>query len=139
MCGCPVKYFSCHPDFLKQEYFSFQSDHIFKQNFQSNLQLYLDTEATSHFLLHCHIFHDERYNLLSTLNKIDCKLLELTYSSLSQTVLYGNIFDKEKKKIFLIVTTEYILSLKDSKSLLFSNFFSCNHGIRPKLFLNNLL
>ena len=50
----------------------------------------LDIESTSHFLLHCPAFNDERYTLLSTLNNTDCKLLELTKSSLSQTLLYGN-------------------------------------------------
>ena len=74
----------------------------FKHNFQDCLNLIrscgLDIESTSHFLLHCPTFNDERYTLLSTLNNIDCKLLELTKFSLSQTLLYGNIlFNKEKK------------------------------------------
>ena len=49
--------------------------------------------------------------LLSTLNKIDYKLLELTKSSLSQTLLYGNtLFDKEKNTLIQKATIEYILS-----------------------------
>ena len=76
-------------------------EHKFKHNFQDCLNPIcscgLDIESTSHFLLHCPSFNVERYTLLSTLNKIDCKLLELTKSSLSQTLLYGNtLFDKEK-------------------------------------------
>ena len=48
---------------------------------------------------------------MSTFNKINCKLLELTKPSLSQTLLYGNtLFDKEKKTLFLNATIEYILS-----------------------------
>ena len=76
----------------------------FKHNFQDCLNLIcscgLDIESTSHFLLHCPTFNDERYTLLSTLNNIDCKLLELTKSTLSQTLYqnqYGNIFNQEKK------------------------------------------
>ena len=69
-------------------------EHKFKHNFQDCLNPIcscgLDIESASHFLLHCPSFNDERYTLLSTLNKIDCKLLELTKSSLSQTLLYGN-------------------------------------------------
>ena len=80
--------------------------HLRKRKFKHNIQdclnpicsCDLDIESTSHFLLHFPTFNDERYTLLSTLNKIDCKLLELTKSSLSQTLLYGNtLFDKEKK------------------------------------------
>ena len=73
----------------------------------------LDIKSTSHFLLHYPTFNDERYTLLSTLNNIDCKLLELNKSSLSQTVLHGNtLFYQEKNKRILNATTKYILSFK---------------------------
>ena len=89
-------------------------EHKFKHNFQDNLNPIcscgFDIESTSHFLLHCPSFNDKRYALLSILNKNDCKLIELTKSSLSQTLLYGNtLFDKEKGFI-LNATIEYILS-----------------------------
>ena len=94
---------------------SHSCEHKFKHNFQDCLNSIfscgLDIECTSHFLLHCPTFNDERYTLLSTLNNIDCKLLELTKSSLSQTLLYGNtLFDKEKNTRILNATIEYILS-----------------------------
>ena len=61
--------------------------HKFKHNFQDCVNPIcscgLDIESTSHILLHRPTFNDERYTLLSPLNKIDCKLLELTKSSLS--------------------------------------------------------
>ena len=42
---------------------------------------------------------------------VDCKLLELTKSFLSQTLLYGNtLFDKEKHTLILNATIEHILS-----------------------------
>ena len=90
-------------------------EHKFKHNFQESLNPIcscgLDIESTSHVLLHCPSFNDERYTLLSTFNKIDCKLLELTKSSLSQTLLYGNTqLDKEKNRLILNATIEYILS-----------------------------
>ena len=95
-------------------------EHKFKHNFQDCLNPIcscgLDIESTSHFLLHCPTFNDERYTLLSTLNNIDCTLLELTKSSLSQTLLYGNtLFDKEKNTRILNATTEYILSTERFK------------------------
>ena len=90
-------------------------EHKFKHNFQDCLNPIcscgLNIESTSYFLLNCPSFNDERYTLLSTLNKIDCKLLELTKSSLSQILLYGSpLFDKEENTLILNATTEYILS-----------------------------
>ena len=68
-------------------------EHKLKCNFQNCVNSIcscgLDIESNSHFLLHCPVFDDERY-ILSILNKIDCKLLELTSSSLSQTLVYCN-------------------------------------------------
>ena len=88
-------------------------EHKFKHNFQDCLNPIcscgLDIESTSHFLLHCPTFNDERYTLLSTLNNIDPTLLELTKSSLSQTLLYGNtLFDKEKNARILNATIELV-------------------------------
>ena len=102
-------------------------EHKFKHNFQDCLNPIcgcgLDIESTSHFLLHCPSFNDERYTLFSTLNKIDCKLLELTKSSLSQTLLYGKtLFDKEKTHSFLTQQLNIFYPLKDSRSFLFSKF-----------------
>ena len=89
-------------------------EHKFEHNSQKCLNPIcscgLDIESTSHFLLHCPTFNDERYTLLSTLHKIDYKLLELTNSSLSQTLLHGNTSDKEKNTLIPNSTIEYILS-----------------------------
>ena len=87
----------------------------FKHSFQDCLNPIcscgLDIESTSHFLLHCPTFNHERYTLLSTFNNINCTLLELTESSLSQIYLYRNkLFDKEKNTRILNAATEYILS-----------------------------
>ena len=92
-------------------------EHKFKHNFQECLNpacsCGLDIESTSHFLLHCPAFNDERYTLLRTLNNIDWKLVELTKSSFSQTLLYDNtLFDQQKKTHILSATIEYILSTK---------------------------
>ena len=80
-------------------------EYKFKHNFQDCLNPIcscgLDIKSTSHFLLCRPIFNDERYTLLSALKNIDCKLLELTKSSLSESLLYGNtLFHKEKTHSF---------------------------------------
>ena len=77
-------------------------EHKFKRNFQGCLNPIcscgLDIESTSHFLLHYPTFSDERHTFLSTLNNIDCTLLELIKSSLLKIILYDNaLFDKGKK------------------------------------------
>ena len=71
-------------------------EHKFKHNFQYCLNPICSCGLDIESLLHCPTFNDERYTLLSTLNKIDCKLLKLTKSSLSQTLLYGNTFYLKK-------------------------------------------
>ena len=87
-------------------------EHKFKHNFQDCLNPIcscgLDIESTSHFLLHCSTFNDERFTLLSTLNKIDYKLLELTKPSLLQTVIWQHIIRLRKTTLILNATTEYI-------------------------------
>ena len=56
---------------------------------QTNLTDQISKESvlymTSAYYL-SHIFNDERYTLLSTLNNSDCKTIELTNSPLSQTL-----------------------------------------------------
>ena len=95
----------------------------FKHDFQDGLYLIcscgLDIKLTTYFLLHCRIINDERYTLLSTLNNIDGKLLELTNCALSRTLLHRNaLFDNEKKHNNFNVTDEYILYTEGFEELL---------------------
>ena len=41
--------------------------------------------------LHCPTFNDYRHALLRALNNVDCKILESTYSSLAQTLVWQYI------------------------------------------------
>ena len=58
----------------------------FNHNFQNCLNPLcscgMDIESTSHFFLHCSLFDDKRVTLLSTLSKIDQRLIETNESSL---------------------------------------------------------
>ena len=99
-------------------------EHKFKHNFQNCLNpicsVGFDIKLTSYFLLHCPIFNDKRYILLSTLHKIDCKLLELANSSLSQILFKATYYlIKKKAPSFLMQILNTLHPLKDSKSLLF--------------------
>ena len=89
-------------------------EHKFKYNFQNCLNPLCSCgssiESTSHFLLHCPIFHDKRHTLLSTLNNIDPKILESNDSYLTQTLLFGSTsFDSETNTLALNATIDYIL------------------------------
>ena len=90
-------------------------EHKFKYNFQNCLNPLCSCgssiELTSHFLLHCPIFHDKRHTLLTTLNNIDCKILESADSYLTQTLLFGcTSFDSETNTLVLNAAIDYILS-----------------------------
>ena len=84
-------------------------EHKFRHSFHNSLnplcKCGAEVESTTHFLLHCPIYNNDRSSLLSTIRNIDCKLLEITDSSLSQTLLYGNPY-------FDIITNSLILIIK---------------------------
>ena len=82
-------------------------EHKFNHNFQNCINplcsCAMDIESSSHFFVHCPLFDDKTITLLSTLNKIDCKLIiETNESSLIKTLLIGNsLFDLKKKSLIL--------------------------------------
>ena len=104
--------------------------HKFKYNFQNCLNPLCScgssNELTSHFLLHCPIFNDKRHTLLSTLNTIDCKILEWSDSYLTQTFLYGcTSFDTETNAFVLNATIDLILSTERFEEPLFKKKNPC--------------
>ena len=110
-------------------------EHKFKYNFQNCLNPLCSCgssiESTSHFLFHCPIHHDRRHTLLSTLNNIDCKILEPTNSYITQALLFGCAsFDSEINTLVLSATIDYILSTERFEEPLFflkkNLFLICN-------------
>ena len=103
-------------------------EHEFKHRIQDSLNPFCKcgakVESTSHFLLHCPIYNNDRSSLLSTILStiwnIDCKLLEITDSSLTQTLLYGNpSFDIITNSLILNATIDFILPTKRLEKALF--------------------
>ena len=85
-----------------------------------------EVQSTSHFLLHCHIYNNYRSSLLSTITKIDCKLLEITESSLTQMVLYGNSsFDIITNSPILNATIDFFSSIKRFEGAIFQRNNQC--------------
>ena len=79
----------------------------------------MSIETISHLLLYCPKFHDKRHTLLSTLNNIDCKILESTDSYLAQILFGCASFDSETNTVVLNATIGYILSTERFKESLF--------------------
>ena len=75
-------------------------------------------ESTLCFLLHSPIFNDMKCNLLSTLNNIDSKILESSYSYLTQTCLHAVLIQKQER-LFIVQPWTIFHPLKDSKNLCF--------------------
>ena len=86
--------------------------HKFNHNFQNCFNPLcscgMDIESMSHFFLHCPLLNDKRITLLRTLNKIDCKLIETSESSLIET-LFNSLFDLKKNSLILNAFIDYIL------------------------------
>ena len=92
-------------------------EHKFKHNFQDSINPLCncghDIESTTHYLLHCPLFVNERSTFFSTLSSLDCNLLDNTDSTLTQTLPLGNTSFKSTKNLkILIATIDYILSRK---------------------------
>ena len=90
-------------------------EHKFNPNFQNFTNPLcscgMEIELMSHFFLHCPLFDDIRITLLSTLNKIYCKLIETNKYILIGTQLFGSLLSNWKEN-FLILNAfiNYILS-----------------------------
>ena len=77
-------------------------EHKFKLNFQDTLNALcccgLDIETTSHYFLHCLLFHAERSTLLNNINEIDSAILNKSESVVIRILLYGDESFKDKVK-----------------------------------------
>ena len=79
-----------------------------------------DVESTSHYILHCPIYNDERHTLLSTIKNIDCRLVDVTETVLIKPLLFLNCsVDAETNTQILNATIEYILATKRFDESLF--------------------
>ena len=127
----PNSVFNCHnPQGIKlitrlRVGLSHLREHKFKHSFQDSLNPLCpcgsDVESSSHFLLDCPLYANERRALLSTIRNVDCKLLETEkYNVLTQTLLFGNVsFDEATNTRILNATIDYMLSTKRFQEALF--------------------
>ena len=89
--------------------------HILKHNFQDSLNPLcncgLIIETTSHYLLHCPLFADERKTFLSNIKSINHKFLEQNDSTLTPIFLFGDLASSvETNTPILNATIQYVLT-----------------------------
>ena len=68
----------------------YKFNHNFQNCINSLCSCGMDIKSTSHFFLHCPLFDDKRisWTLLSTLNKIDWKLIDPNESSFMKIIVW---------------------------------------------------
>ena len=126
----PDSVFECHNlqgiKFLTRHHLGLSNlrEHKFKHSFQDSLNPLFncgaEVESTSHYLLHCPIYSNDRSSLLSAIRNIYCKLLEITNPFLTQMLLYGNpSFDIITNWFILNATTDFILLTKRFEEVFF--------------------
>ena len=90
-------------------------EHKLKHSFQDTLiplcSCGVDIETTSHYFLHCPLFHAERSFLLNNINEIDSTIFNKSDSVVTRILLYGNqSFKDEVNLLILNATIDFVLS-----------------------------
>ena len=96
--------------------FTHPREHKFKHGFQDSLNPFCiggkgEVEASSHYLLHCCNYSEERLVLLNTIKNIDMSILQQSDSKLTSVLLFGDTsFDNNKNTFIIDATIDYIIS-----------------------------
>ena len=97
--------------------FSHLNEHKFHHNFRDTVNplccCNTETETTSHYLLRCHLFSEQRTKLLENLKNLDNTLLSHRDDELLQILLYGSHkFSSSVNNKILSLTIEFLESTK---------------------------
>ena len=117
-------------------------EHKFKHSFQDTLNPLCScgfaVETTSHYFLHCPLFHAERSTLLNNINEIDSTIFNKSDSVVTRILLYGNeSFKDEVNLLILNATIDFVLSTDLMNYFIFSEFtgvFLLFITVWPKLY-----
>ena len=90
-------------------------EHKFKNSFQDCLNpLCLcgnEIETSTHYLLHCPTYTNERLTLLNKIKSINCSILESSDAAVTKILLFGdNTLSNSSNTFILNSTIEYIIS-----------------------------
>ena len=126
----PNKIFQCHnPKGIKlvtrlRLGLSHLREHKFKDSFKDTLNPLcscgIDIKTTSHYFLHCPLFHAEWSSLLNNINEIDSTIFNKSDSVVTRILLYGNdSFKDEVNLLILNATIDFVLSTNRFDELLY--------------------
>ena len=102
-------------------------EHKLKHSFQDSLNLFCscgkgEVGNSSHYLLHCSNYSDERMYLLNTIKNIDMSTLQQSDSKFTRVLLFGDTsFDNNKSTFILDATIDYTISTRRFDEPLFKN------------------
>ena len=86
-------------------------DHSFQDTLNPLCSCDLDIETTSHYFLHCPLFHAEGSTLLNNINEIDSRIFNEWESVVTRILLHGNeSFKVEVNLLILNATINFVLS-----------------------------
>ena len=100
------------------------NEHGFNHNFQNCINPLCicssEVEATAHFFLHCHYYHNIRAKVLNSAEVIDINLLKVSEEQLTKVLQYGfSQLDQNQNRNILNSSIDYIIESKRSESSLF--------------------
>ena len=100
-------------------------EHKFRHNFQDTVNplcsCSLESESTTHFLLHCPFYNNQRIALFESIRDIDESISNLSEDNLANTLLYGNneLYSSETNTRILNCTICYLKSSERFEAKLF--------------------
>ena len=100
-------------------------EHKFRHNFQDTVNplcsCSLESESTTHFLLHCPFYNNQRIALFESIRDIDESISNLSEDNLANTLLYGNneLYSSETNTHILNCTICYLKSSERFEAKLF--------------------
>ena len=91
-------------------------EHKFKHSFQDSLNPFCscgkgEVESSSHYLLHCSNYSEERLALLNTIKNLDMSILQQGDSKFTSFLLFTDASSDNTKNTFILhATMDYIIS-----------------------------
>ena len=92
-------------------------EHKFKHSFQDCLNTLCfcrnEIETSTHYLLHCPTYTNERMTLLKKIKSINCSVLEFSDADVTKMILFwDNTLSDSCNTLILYSTIDYIISTK---------------------------
>ena len=97
--------------------------HSFQDSLNPTYNCGNDVETTTHYLLHCPLFSDERLIPINNIRSMNNNISNLNISRFSEVLLFRNSFFNNIKIIFIFnIIIKYIVSSKRFEFSLFDSF-----------------